>query len=377
MESYMQRATEAVRGATEKLQEAKTIHERDKARMDELELKIARQNVVMPGNPWQNKSYGETKMLPEEDKAFLNWVRTGREQKALVLDSTGQILVSQEILGEIQRAVAVETVIEPLCQSRTISKDRISVRNITEATVAFGRLETGSVIPEADLTPSDGTIYVEDIYGLTKLGEDELEDSDYNLAQIIADSFGRKVAELKEWAYAKGRGHAFQEPNGITLDPTLVAATCTTGAVSVVTIEDFLQMVYACPPAHRKNGTFVVSSATEWALRSIRVGGSTTTDGPFAWQPSVAAGKPDTFLGYPIVACDYLDSLSDVAGIIGIFGNFKAGYLVVNRQDISVQRLNELYSEAGLIGFKLHCRIGGGLLTPSDKRLVLLQEHSA
>jgi len=72
-----------------------------------------------------------------------------------------------------------------------------------------------------------------------------------------------------------------------------------------------------------------------------------------------------------------MDDLSAVEGIIAIFGNFQFGYRILDRKGITIQRLNELYAEAGLIGFKVHARVGGYLIKPSNKALVLLTEHSA
>jgi len=43
---------------------------------------------------------------------------------------------------------------------------------------------------------------------------------------------------------------------------------------------------------------------------------------------------------------------------------------------ITIQRLSELYAEAGLVGFKVHARVGGYPIRPSNKALVLLKEHA-
>jgi HK97 family phage major capsid protein len=383
MSAYEQ-AMSAVHEATERQREQNETHRRLMAKQEELELKIARTQLVMPGNPWERKAYEHTVQLPEEDKAFLKFFSKGErslqpsERKALVEDAGGgQYLVSPYLDNELQRVVGKLVVLRQLAAKRTIDKDRIEVRDITEAAVGWGALELGTLITETTPVPSAPAYkYAEDLNGLVKIGQDLLEDSDFNLQNVFVDSFSRKLAEAQETGFALGGGHVAHQPDGILLDATLVANAVKTTATGAVTVEKFMELVYSVPAIYRKNGSFVVHSATELALRQIRAGGSTTTDGPFLWQPSTIAGTPPTFLGYPIYFCDELYTLADVASPLAIFGDFLAGYQVIDRVGTTVQRLDELYSEEGCIGFKVRMRVGGYVKKPSNKALALLIEAS-
>ncbi len=146
----------------------------------------------------------------DADRAFLSFVRKGvggmvsDEHRALVEDSVGQYLVSPAVDLEIQRSLDKLCVIRQLASKRIINKDRIKVRDITEAQVGWGKLETGAVITETTPVPAELTKYVEDLYGLVKIGQDELEDSDYNLTEYVADSFARAIAEKENLGFLKG-----------------------------------------------------------------------------------------------------------------------------------------------------------------------------
>jgi len=48
-------------------------------------------------------------------------------------------------------------------------------------------------------------------------------------------------------------------------------------------------------------------------------------------------------------------------------------YIVIGEYKV-VQRLTELYAEAGLVGFKIHKRVGGYCIRPANKSIVLLTE---
>jgi HK97 family phage major capsid protein len=93
------------------------------------------------------------------------------------------------------------------------------------------------------------------------------------------------------------------------------------------------------------------------------------SEGRYLWsQGSVFGGvnerQPDTFNGYPVVQSMAMDQFPSAAStkFPVIFGDFKAGYLVLDRLGMTVQRLNGIYAEAGLVGFKVHRRVGGGVI---------------
>jgi HK97 family phage major capsid protein len=211
--------------------------------LEEIRLKNARREQmaglpagIFGGDRFResSKSANQGIELKSEDRVFLQYIRQGAanmdpsERKALVEDSTGQYLVSPAIETEVQRSLADLVVVRQLASKRTIDKDRVKVRDITEASVAWGKLETGTEIAESDITPSESIKYVEDLYGLVKIGEDELMDSDFDLAVFLADSFARAIAEKENLGFLKGSGHDSSEPEGICVDATLLANTKTT-----------------------------------------------------------------------------------------------------------------------------------------------------
>jgi HK97 family phage major capsid protein len=357
----------------EPLAETKNMIDKINNRIDELEVKLQRSSV--PTSKLEEKP---------QKAAFYKFVRHGEqaltpeERKALVEDATGQYLIEPELDAEIVRQLPNVTVVRQLATVRTIGKDRIKIKSIGGVTVGWGKLETGTEITESTLTPGVPTYqYVEDLYGLTKIGEDELMDSDINLEAILAEEFARALGEEEDKQFILGRGHTYNEPEGITKNATLIAATVTTAAAGAVTVEKFMDMVYACPTQFRKNGVFIMNSATELALRKLRGdGGGGAGTGDFLWQPSVQAGTPNTFLGYPIYTQDDMKTLTDTASVIAIFGDIKSGYRIIDRVGMTVQRLTELYAEAGLIGFKIHKRVTGGVMRASQKPIVLLTEYA-
>ena len=350
-----------------------------KESIDNLDVKLQRRDL--PGGEGNDADPSEA--AKARKAAFYKYIREGAqaldptEKKALVEDATGLYLVEPELDQEIVRSLPTLTIMRSLCTVRTIGSESIKMRSMGEASVGWGKLETGTDPDESTLTPGAPTYqYVEDLYGLSKIGEDELADSSINLEAILADSFSRALGEAEETAFVVGLGHDSNQPEGFTTNATLIAATQTTTAAGAVTVEKFMDMLYAVPTQYRRNGVYLMNSTLELAIRKLRAGGFAAGDGPFLWQPSVAAGNPNTFIGKPIYTQDDMLDLSGTAAVIAAFGDFKVGYRILDRSGMSIQRLTELYSEAGLVGFKIHKRVGGGVMRASQAPISLLTEHA-
>lgn len=366
---------------SEPLVETKAEAVRIMARIDDLEVKLQRQ--ALPSASSLPKPGEGTEEDKAKSKAFYNWVRGGKsalepeERKALVEDGTGQYLVEPELDMEIERTLPKLNVLRPLCKVRTISKDRLKLKSLSEVSVGWGSLETGADIEESNMTPGVPTYqYVEDLYGLAKIGEDELDDSDFNLRALLGESFSRAIAEAEETAFCVGAGHDSEEPEGFTVNATILAATRSATTSNTCIIEDFLRLTYDCPAQYRKNGSFLVKSSTELLLRLLRSETDATYKGPFLWQPSVQAGLPNTFLGYPIYPQEDLTAYAGAVAVVAAFGDFKQGYRILDRRGITLQRLVELYAEAGLVGFKIRKRTGGSAMMPSKKAICLLSDKA-
>jgi HK97 family phage major capsid protein len=348
-----------------------------KASMDALALRVERANVVKPGEV----SSADAEMNRAYKAAFYKWVRGGTkemgaddirtlrnalppERKALVENTAGLYLVPEDMEAEIMRAVPQINTLRNYCRVRPTSRDKVGVRSLTEVSVGWGKLETGSAITESAGTPTKDTIYVEDLYGLSKIGEDELQDTDANLAGILADSFSVAIANEEAKRFAIGRGHTtYSEPDGVAVDATIIASyKLDWTTADTVLINNLLTCEYTLPAQYLSGSAWLMNRKTELAARLLRAEVASGYYGNYLWQPSLMAGQPNNFDGFPIINQNDMQYPADaVDGINVIFGNLRLGYMIVDRQGMSIQRLDELYAEAGLVGFKVHKRVGGGV----------------
>ncbi len=81
-------------------------------------------------------------------------------------------------------------------------------------------------------------------------------------------------------------------------------------------------------------------------------------DGNYLWRPPATAGQQASLMGFPIAEAEDMPDIA--AGSTSIaFGNFAAGYLVVDRTGVRV--LRDPYSAKPYVLFYTTKRVGGGV----------------
>jgi HK97 family phage major capsid protein len=308
--------------------------------------------------------------------AFADFIRRGvsrmaPEQRALVENSDGQVLVPEALEADILRSLPAVTVMRDLASTRTINTDRVRRRSFDEVSVGWGKLETS----EQTLTdsmpdkPTDEYTYVEDLYGLAKIGEDEFDDSDVNLEAYVRDSFTRATGEAEDTGFVVGTGHSKHQPVGLFTAGGGVD-TISSGAAGKVSIDDLKALIYAVPAQYRRNGSFLMASTTELAISQLK-----DDNGQYLWQPSVQAGRPNTFLGRALNNQEDIDAVA-AGKSVAAFGDYNAAYRIYDRLGMTVQRLVELYAEDGMIGFKVRRRVTGDVVRADAVRILKVKSSS-
>jgi len=328
-------------------------------RLDELEVRMKR--------PAQGAS-GE-KENPSK-KAFFSYIRKGfseltpDERKALVQGTTGDIIVPEDVEAEIYRELPTISGIRSLCKVVPTKSDRMRKISMSEVSVGWGVLEKSASLTESTLTPSEAFTYVEDLNGLTKIGVDELADTDQNLAALIASSFAGAFGEAEETKFIAGAGHASNEPEGI-LNASITSVD--TSAANAVSVDDVIDLVYALPAKYHKGATLVMNTTTAKAVRKLK-----DTDGQYLWQPSIQAGQPPTMMGFPVMLQDDVEEIpsDSSAKKVMLFGQFRKGYRILDRAGMTLKRLDELYAESGLVGFLGVRRVGGSVVRTNAFRVL-------
>lgn len=304
----------------------------------------------------------------DEEKAFLDWARKGEdidpEQKALVEDATGQILVPDTFEERLRRDIGQINVLRDLVQVQGVGSNIQKIQRMGEVSVGWGSLETGANAPESTPTVSESNLHVEELNGLAKLGRNLLADGRFDLEAELRARFRRAVADAEEQGIMKGTGHGNEQPEGI-LDSGAGVQSITTNTQDEVSVKDLLDLQQEVPTQFDRNGTFLVSRDVLFTMRSEQ-----GSDGQFLWRPAMEPGMPSTFNGRPVVEQADLDAIpsNGSAANFAVYGDFREGYKLIDRAGISVQRLVEKYATDGQIGYLFTFRVGGGVVETNALR---------
>ena len=128
----------------------------------------------------------------------------------------------------------------------------------------------------------------------------------------------------------------------------------TTAAATAISGDDLIEMKFSL------RQPYLVGPSVAWifhrlvvkAIRKIKISSSGLAgEFQYVWQPGLTEGAPDKILDIPYYMSEYAPSSIAANLYTGILGNFRY-YRIAELPDVMIQRLVELYSATGEVGFK-------------------------
>lgn len=289
------------------------------------------------------------------------------EKAAIIENSTGQIIVPHDLAGPIFLQLPRLGVLRDLALVRPTTSNLVDVRALTGVTAGWGQIEitnAGGATPPTDAAiaaTGPNTVTVQDLVAMVQIGTDELMDTDANLVSLVQEIVGQKFAEMEDDAFANGNGTS--KPFGIatraTIGGLIPAAQGVTAATSAVILPDDLKKLQYVILARFANvGSYIGSDGATQAIALLK---DSTSN--YLWQPSNQAGQPDRLFGRAYYRVTGLPAPGSAPAVL--FGDIRSGYLVADRQRITVQRLDERYADQGLVAFLFRERVGGDVIRPA------------
>jgi HK97 family phage major capsid protein len=223
--------------------------------------------------------------------------------------------------------------------------------------------ETAARPQTASQILSDLTFPVMELYAMPSATQTLLDDGAIDIEQWIADEVETVFAEKEGQAFIAGDG--IDKPKGI-LSYTNVAnsswtwgnigylATGVAGAFGASNPSDqLIDLVYSLKGGYRQNGTFVMNRTTQSAIRRFR-----DTQGNYLWQPPATLGGQAQLMTFPVVEAEDMPAIAANSFSLA-FGDFRRGYLVVDRMGIRI--LRDPFSAKPYVLFYTTKRVGGGV----------------
>ncbi|MEV6803144.1 phage major capsid protein [Streptomyces sp. NPDC051132] len=194
-----------------------------------------------------------------------------------------------------------------------------------------------------------------------------LNDSAFDVESWLAGKLGQRIGRAQNAHFTTGTGTA--QPEGVQTN-AVVGKTGATGQTTSVTYDDLIDLVHSVDPAYRNSGRarWMFNDATLATARKLKDGQNRPL-----WEPSVQVGVPDGLLGYKYTVNQDMPVMAANAKSI-LFGDFFAGYLIRDVQDVQLLRLSERYADYLQVGFLAFARTDG---TPQDTAAYRAYRNSA
>ena len=202
-----------------------------------------------------------------------------------------------------------------------------------------------------------------ELYAMPAATQTLLDDAVVNVEEWLAGEVETAFAEQEGIAFVTGSGNG--RPKGFLASDTVANASWAPGKLGFVgtgnsaafaasnPADVLFDLVYALRAAYRQNARFVMNRKTQSAIRKFK-----DADGNYLWQPPLAADRAATLMGFPVTEAEAMPDIA--AGSLSVaFGDFRRGYLVVDRMGLRV--LRDPYSAKPYVLFYTTKRVGGGV----------------
>ena len=330
--------------------------------VDEANTKIAAgQMIGAPTGGLKDKEYSA---------AFQAHFKRGEIQASLNKGTAGEggYLAPTEWDRSITARMVEISPMRSLCTVQTISTAGFSklfaVAGITSGWVG----ETAARPVTANGTFASLTYNTGEIYANPSSTQQMLDDSAIDLESWLASEVETEFAYQEGVAFLIGSG--VNKPTGLltyitgaanaAVHPYGAITTVNSGAAAALTSDGLIDLTSSLPTAMSGGAKMIANRNTITAIRKLKDG-----QGNYLWQPSFVAGAPATVNGYGITEVAGMPDIAASAKAI-VFGDFKRGYLIIDRLGVRVIRDN--LTNKPYVSFYTVKRVGGGILEPTYLR---------
>lgn len=334
-------------------------------RIDDLQLKARRPSL----EGFSAESAGRSS---EHKRVFDAYVRKGDanglinlDRKALSAGSSpdGGYLVPEETETQIGRLLTEASPIRSIASVRQVSA-AIYKKPFAISGAATGWVAETALRPEtAGPTLSELQFPAMEIYAMPAATQTLLDDSVVNIDQWIAEEVQAAFAEQETEAFVNGNGTS--KPRGF-LDYTKIAdaawswgnigyiATGALGAFAETDPSDVLvDLIYALKSGYRQNAGWIMNRKTQSEIRKLK-----DSAGDYLWQPAATASAQATLINFPITEAETMPDIGAETYPVA-FGDFRRGYLIVDRLGIRI--LRDPFTAKPYVLFYTTKRVGGGV----------------
>lgn len=293
---------------------------------------------------------------------------SGEQRKAMSagIDPDGGYLLSTPAMLSVVTKVREMSAIRGVAGQISISTN--AAEGLVDRGDAAASWVTEVATRAATTTPTVGKDRIDtfEIYSFPQVSQTLVEDSAVDVEAWLTDKVSVAFAEAEDAAFVTGDGTS--KPRGITAYTTATTADATrtwgqlqhvisgaNGAFHTTKGDPLMDLIAAFKPGYLANANWLTARACLAAIRKLKE----ATSDRYLWEPSMQAGVPSMLLGYPVVLDENMPAYTTTGALGLALGDFRRGYLIVDRVGISV--LRDPYSNKPYVGLYVRKRVGGAV----------------
>lgn len=319
--------------------------------------------------------------LTQEEKALIipRYMPEGSQLKALYAAdaTTGGYFAATDFLEELQAYQILISKMRGICRVQATSAEKVQMPRLQNDTTVFWAVEASDYQNSQDPTTGMIEIPVHEIRALLKISQQNLEDSQFNLEDFMKQRMMLGFAQTEGKAFIRGNGVG--KPRGIMSYPLKATSSYTGGSAGLNNVtdaipyvlsggttgniiqEDITNVLMDLKEVYDNDRTAYI--LTRGTLNTIRL--FKDSIGRPLWIP-FGADVPATINNRKYVEMPDMDQIAsgNYPILVGDFSN----YMIVDRLQLAIRELDELFAVSGLVGFIARMRTGGDVLLPESFR---------
>lgn len=284
--------------------------------------------------------------------------------------AAGGVAVPEVISRDIADQTRLLSPLRQLCKVVPVGtsdyKELVNIHGENSAWVGETGARSQTLTPQfRERAPTMGTLYA-----YPRATEESMDDVFFNVAAMLTDVSATEFSIAEATAFLSGNGT--NRPTGMlntapTTDtddasPARSAEAFeyvpldTSSPTNAIDPDQLITLVYRLRAPYRLAASWIMNSVVTGEVRKLKDGQS-----QYLWAPGLQPGEPARLLGFPHVTIEAMDDVSAVNNHPIMFGNFRRGYLVVDRVGLRIT-VDDNITTPGYINWYIRKRVGGIIL---------------
>lgn len=310
------------------------------------------------GSVYRSMTISDRSTWSTEEREWDEYLRLERRDLALDQDPKGGFVVPEFFQDEVIEEIKSLTFMRNI--SRVIELDYGDVLHVPKLSA---RPADPSWTSELSIGAADTSMQFSkrQFYG-HPLAEYELVSNDLrnvsrlDIGAYVTEQLGFKFSVKEERGFLNGTGA--NEPVGVMVATDLGISSSrdvSTGNTSTsIKSDGLIEALYSLEAGYRTNARWLFHRDAVKAIRKLKTG-----DGQYIWTPGFATDRPDTILGKPYHESEFMPNAFTTGQYVGIIGDFRRGYWIVQTSRFSIQVLLERFADSNQTAYVGRERLDG------------------